>query len=392
MRRLLLTLALVAALPLGAPSVARADALPLSDPVGVMKAARQEVAADDIAGAIRTLGLYVALHPEEAGPARLLGDLYYRVGKLVQAETTYRAILALYPTDKETHNRLGTVYATENRVDEAIAQFNASLPGTDSVPDLVALHQRKGDFDQYKSAMERVATTFPTDPDLQAEVGRLYAAIGQPRVAMVYYRRALVDDPQSLDALNWYGLAFMDVYDEADAIRQFEKCTGLSPQDYACVANTGAAYLALGQFATAEPLLLRARDLAPEQPEALVNLGDLADSRNDWKGAVTWYLRALSASPYSRDAYIDLGYEYENHGFYPQAEAVLVKGMAIDPTEGRLHVLLGMTYKDVGEPSLALAQFKIAETSDDRSVADIARQSLIALTDSTTPAASSSPH
>jgi superkiller protein 3 len=392
---------LAAALLVAAGAAAHADIVTttdpgqvhfLSDPVGAMKAAREKVAAGDVTGAIRDLGRYVAAHPGEAGPARLLGDLYYRVGDFSRAQAAYEAILAYNPADKETHNRLGTVYATLDRVDEAIEQFNASLPGTDSVPDLVTLHQRRGDFKQYQGSMERLASSFPYDADLQAELGRVYSASGRPNDAIVYYRRALDDDAQSLDALNWYGLALMDLHDNTTAIVQFAKCTALDPSDYACVANTGAAYLSLGLLNVAEPFLVRARDIAPEQPEALVNLGYLADARRDWKGAVAWYLRALAASPYSRDAYIDLGYEYENHQLYPQAEAVLVKGITVDPTEGRLHVLLGLTYQAIGHPDLALSQFKLAETSGDPAIANIARQSFIALTDTAPPTAAPTPH
>jgi len=92
------------------------------------------------------------------------------------------------------------------------------------------------------------------------------------------------------------------------------------------------------------------------------------------------------------DAYIDLGYEYENHQLYPQAEAVLVKGITVDPTEGRLHVLLGLTYQAIGHPDLALSQFKLAETSGDPAIANIARQSFIALTDTAPPTAAPTPH
>lgn len=406
MRRLTLTIALATALlvtvgtaaaaaqsyGLTTPDPSRINVHFLSDPLGAIRAARQKVAAGDLAGAIRDLGRYVAAHPGEAEPARLLGDLYYRIGDFTHAVATYQAILAVYPNDKETHNRLGTVYATLNRVDDAIAQFNASLPGTDSVPDLVALHKRKGDFPQYQAQMEHMAASFPTDPDLQAELGRVYAASGHPNMAIVYYKRALDSDPSSLDALNWYGLALMDLNDNRGAIAEFNKCTDLEPDDYACVANTGAAYLMMGRMDVSEPLLLRARDLAPEEPEALVNLGYLADSRHDWKNAVGWYVRALAASPYSREAYIDLGYEYESHQLYPQAEAVLVKGLAIDPTDGRLHVILGLTYESTGQPDLARGQFKLAEGSIDPVIADIARQGFIALTDTAPPTASPIPH
>ena len=110
-----------------------------SDPVGAIHTARERIAAGDLAGAVKGLEIYVVSHPGEAGPERFLGDLYYRQGRLDKAEEVYQNILAHSPGDRETHNRLGVVYATQNRVDAAIVQFNKALPGTDSVADLVAM-------------------------------------------------------------------------------------------------------------------------------------------------------------------------------------------------------------------------------------------------------------
>src|SRR5665213_372949 len=166
-----------------------------SDPAGAMKTARERVAAGDLPGAIKGLATYAAAHPTELEPARLLGDLYYRSGDLGKAEDTYRGILALYPKDRETHNRLGTVLATENRIDDAISEFNASLPGTDSVGDLVALHAKKGDLPAYRAKLELLAETYPTFAAAQSELGQAYAALHRPSEAARQFRRALDSDP-----------------------------------------------------------------------------------------------------------------------------------------------------------------------------------------------------
>jgi tetratricopeptide (TPR) repeat protein len=354
------------------PDPARVNVNFESDPEGAMRAAREKVAAGDLPGAIRQLATYVVAHPKEADPARLLGDLYFRTSQLERAEAAYLAILKQYPYDKETHNRLGTVYATVNRVDDAIDQFNKSLPGTDSVGDLVALHLRKGDLPRYQGEMERLAVTYPTSPELQAELGQVYFALHRPIDAVKYFRRALDNDPRNLTALNGLGLAYLDLHAYSDAIAQFDACNTIY-QNYSCLDNLGAADLEMKRGSDAERVLTMAHHMQPERPEALVNFGYLADDRGDWKTAVTYYLRALSVSPYSREAYINLGYEYESRGLYTQAEAVLLKGIAVAPEEGRLHFLLGQTYVDQGHMDLALVQFKAAQSSLDPDVARIAR-------------------
>lgn len=354
-----------------------------SDPVGAIQQARGRVAAGDLNGAVKQLAIYVAAHPGEAAPARLLGDLYYRQGQLKHAESTYLAILAMYPRDKETHNRLGSVYATENRINEAIDEFNHSLPGTDSVPELVRLHEVRGDLDAYIRDKIRVATEFPTDPEANIELGKVYETTHRPDLAVIYFKKALDNAPDSEMAINGLGLAFLDERQYDTAIDYFQRCRSHDTFGYPCTVNLGATYLEQGNLTGAEQMLTTAHKLQPEQPEALVNFGYLADARGQWKDAISYYVQALTVYPYSIDAYIDLGYEYEQHKLYTLAESVLAKGLAVAPKEGRLHFILGQVYSDQGKTDLAIEQFKDATTSDDPDVKRIAQQKFDALEDST---------
>ena len=353
-----------------------------SDPTGAIERARERVASGDLDGAVKQLAIYVAAHPNEAAPARLLGDLYYRKGDLRRAESTYGEILATYPRDKETHNRLGSVYATENRIDQAIDEFNHSLPGTDSVPELVRLHEVKGDLDAYIRDKVRIATDFPTDPEAQIELGKVYETTHRPDLAVIYFKKALDNQPDSEMAINGLGLAFLDERQYETAIDYFKTCRAHDAFDYPCTVNLGATYLEQGSLAAAEQMLTTAHKLQPEQPEALVNFGYLADVRGQWKDAVSFYIQALTVYPYSVDAYIDLGYEYEQHKLYTLAESVLAKGLAVAPKEGRLHFILGQVFSDQGKTDLAIEQFKAATNSDDPDVKRIAQQKFDALEDS----------
>ena len=356
------------------------DSLP-SNPALAMQDARERVAAGDLDRAVRDLAAYVYYHPGEIGPERLLGDLYYRQGQLTKAEDTYRHIITYAPADKETHNRLGSVYATENRIDDAINEFNRSLPGTDSVPDLVRLHLIKGDFARYIKERLKAATDYPSDADAQLELGQAYEAIHQPENAIRYYRRALDADAASVAAISGLGLAYLDESRLEEATTQFKTCLAKDTYNYACMNNLGATYLQGAHWDLAAPVLNSAHNLQPERSEALVNLGYLADSRGDWKGAVVYYIDAMTVYPYSPDSYIDLGYTYNVHGLYKLAQAALIKGLAVAPQDGRLHYLLGEAYHRQGNDTLARAQFKAAAGADDLDpdVKRLAQQRIAAL-------------
>jgi len=380
------------ALALGTVPVARADVmykmqvnpveyqtLTPSDPVGAVKATRELIAAGKMDQAVHYLQIYVFQHPYEIGPRRFLGDLYVRIGQLDRAETEYQAILKIAPGDKETHNRLGTVYAVRERVNDAITQFTAALPGTDSVDDLVTLHARRGDLASYKKEMDRVASQYPTDPAIQGEMGQIYNALRQPYLASVYFKRALDADPQDLTALNGLGLAYLSLHDYANAISEFKLCLVVDSATYPCENNLGAANLEAGDNAAAKAALDRAFQLAPERGETFVNFGYLADADNDWHSAVTYYAKAIATWPYIREAYIDLGIAYEDHKLYPLAQEALVKGIASVPDDGRMHYLLGRAYEMQGDTADALAQFKLAAGGSDPTAVRIGQEHFAAL-------------
>ena len=348
----------------------------LADPATAIRIARERIAAGDMPGAIRRLSAYVYNHPSDVIPKRFLGDLYFRAGDTTRAELLYTDILRDYPGDRETHNRLGTVYATQNKVDQAIKEFDASLPGTDSVADLVQLHQRRGDLAVYRAQVERIAAQYPNSADMQAELGQVYSAMHQSYEATVYFKRALDSEQNNLTALNGLGLAMMDLHDYTSATQQFQKCLRIEPDSFQCLDNLGAAQLEEGNNAAAQVTLTKAHDIAPERPEPLVNFGYLADTVGDWKKAVAYYAQAIALWPYSREAYIDIGVAYEKHGLYPLAQAALIKGIAAAPDDGRLHVLLGQAYEAQGNRAQAIAQYRAAELSPDPEIVRLSQQYL----------------
>jgi tetratricopeptide (TPR) repeat protein len=384
-RRILFAVALLAlpvsamlSLPAGAQSgetiIIPIEAHATADQRAAITFARELIAAGQMDRAVTQLADFVGSHPDATDAARFLGDLYYRQGRFDRAEAVYRQLLARNSHDKETHNRLGVVYATENRIDEAIAQFESALPGTDSIRDLVLLHLRKGDLPQYQAQMKRAANAEPTDADTQEELGEVYETLHRPNDAILYFRRALDTDHGSIAALNGVAMASLDLHDYVTALRYLTDCLNLDPGNYACLDNLGVARIQAGLYTEAFAQFQRAHRLEPERPEALVNFGYLADTSGDWKRAVTYYVQAIAVNPFVPESYINLGIDYEHNGLYSLAQAALLKGVAAAPYDGRVRYLLARAYAAQGQKALALAQLKAAETSLDPDVAAIAKE------------------
>ena len=349
--------------------------------------ARQLIAAGQLDQAVDELGDFVNTHPAAVDAARFLGDLYYRQGHFDRAESVYRALLARNAHDKETHNRLGVVYATEDRVDDAITEFQSALPGTDSIRDLVLMHVRKGDLPRYEGEMLRAVKDQPSDPDVQEEMGEIYQALHQSPDAILYFQRALDDDPHSIAALNGLGMSYLDMHAASLATRYLQDCLNLDPLNYACLDNIGVAYIQAKRYGDAFDAFVKAHRFEPERPEALVNFGYLADLRGDWKRAVSFYVQAIAVDPYVPESYVNLGIDYEHNDLYALAQAALLKGVAAAPWDGRVRYLLARAYAAQGQKTLALVQLKAAQASLDPDVAAIAKEESARLTATSMPAA-----
>ncbi|MBV8372731.1 MAG: tetratricopeptide repeat protein [Candidatus Eremiobacteraeota bacterium] len=372
--------ALVAAAPLGARAEVTSLTLrdpgrsEVTDPDAALAVARQRLASHNAEAAIGGLERYLSVYPQEVVVRRFLGDLYFRVGALAQAEATYREIVQSYPYDTQAHHRLGMLDVLDQRLDEAIREFVAGLP--ESIDDLVLAHQRKGDLDGFERSMQRLAATRAGDAEVQYEMGEIYADLRLPYDALTYFKRALVIYPGSVDFLNALATAQMQLGQGGAAELTFARCLQDDPGSYPCRNDLGALYIDQKRFDVAQRELERAHALLPEGPEALVNLGYLADERGDRRAGTAYYAQAIEVWPYSSDAYVDLSFDEVQQGLIDQAEAVLAKGLTIAPKDTRMHYLLGVVDEVHGKRAEAVAEFRTAAESLDPIIAGSARANI----------------
>lgn len=362
-----------------APTEGTHDAKPgQGDPV-VLDAARAKVAAGDTKGAIDGLAPYVAAHPADAAAGRLLGDLYFRVPDYAKAEKTWKSILAVTPDDRETHSRLGALYAVEDRVGEAIGEFQASLPNRNGYAGLVMMHKRSGDLGDYIGQLQSDTEQHPFDVARWAELGQAERALRHFDESYQAFSHVAAIRPSSCSARVDVAYALVDLGRIDAAITHLKACIAIDANYYPAVVNLGEAYLEKAQYDTAQPYLDRALALRPDGPEALVDVGYLNDARGDWKTAIGYYNRAIRSDPLRPEAYIDLGYDYNEHRLFPLAEAAYLNGISVASDDGRLHYMLAVTYNVQGKIALARDQYEHALRSEEPLVVRLAKAELALL-------------
>ncbi len=366
-----------------APVLAETTVIRLGPPIApdpaVLDAARAKVAAGDTRGAINGLAPYVAANPRDIAAGRLLGDLYFRVPEYAQAEKVWKAILAIQPGDKETHNRLGSLYAVLDRIDDSIAEFQKSLPSRGGYAGLVMAHKRAGDLPEFLAKAEYAANHEQFNPQLWTDLGQFRRAVHQYEPALAAFDRVVGIRPQSCAARVDVANVLVDLHRIDPAIAHLQRCLQIDPAYYPAVVNLGEAYLEKNEIATARPYFDRALKLRADGSEALVDIGYILDLQGDWKGAVAYYTRAIVADPLRPEAYIDLGYDYNEHRLFALAEAAFLKGLSISADDGRLHYMLAVAYNLQGKIGLAREQYRRAIESDETDVVRAAKNELALL-------------
>lgn len=383
MRNSIVVVLFAAMLPLwSTASVASAETTTINmgeTPVQLMDRVRAEALNGRIDAAISELSDFVRAHPDLVEPARLLGDLYYRKPDVNAAEHVYKQIIARFPDDRQTWNRLGGVYAVEDRIDDAIMAFNRSIPEPSAYPNLVILHQRRGDLAAFEQQVASEAHGNPSDELTLLNYGNVLRAVHKDADAIPVFQRALSLESSinKCAALNDLANVYLDMKRPDDAIPLLGRCLDVAPDTYFALVNIGVANIYKQRFDDARSYLNHALRSKSDRPEVYVDLGYLEDVAGRWKSAVGYYQKALSVDPFARDAYVNLGYDYNEKKLYALAEAAFLKGLSISPGDGRLSYLLGQTYSEQGKVDLAKRQYQNATgDANDEVVIEAARQAL----------------
>ena len=345
----------------------------------VMDSARAKVAAGDSKGAIAELAPYVAQHPLDIAAGRLLGDIYFRMPDYGKAERAWKAVIAVVPDDLETHSRLGSLYAAEDRITDAITEFQQSLPSRSGSAGLIMAHKRAGDLPRYLTDLEAATHKTPFDASVWTELGEARRALRDYDQALEAFTHAVGLRPIACGPRIDIANVLVDMHRIDPAIEHLKVCLQNDPHSYPATVNLGEAYLEKSDAVTARPLLDRALTIRPEGTEALVDVGYIYDLQGDWKTATGYYNRAIRADPLRPEAYIDLGYDYNDHRYFELAEAAYLKGLSIAPDDGRLHYLLAVTYNLQGKIGLARGQYQQALASGEPDVTRAARADLALL-------------
>ena len=224
--------------------------------------------------------------------------------------------------------------------------------------------------ERFAALRQTIARRGATD----TERGQAYGAMGMVLQAGEYFDAA---EPAYLNAQRlmpreprWpYFLAHLHKSegDIARSIAAFRRVLEIVPDDVTTLIWLGRMYLDQGQADQAEPLFVRARQLAPREPAVLAGLGQSALARRDYGRAVSALEEALSIDGSLASLHSPLAMAYRGLGDTAKAAAHLKQWRNTeipvpDPFRQELDVALqsGLSFELRGVRALEQRDFKAA--------------------------------
>ncbi|HKR26254.1 MAG TPA: tetratricopeptide repeat protein [Acidobacteriaceae bacterium] len=224
------------------------------------------------------------LNSELASEGTRANDLL-QSGKPAEAAQIYRQMLEEKPDSAWTAYNLalaleaakdmkGAEDALRNaiRIDPTRAKIQAELG---------RLYLALGDLDAAQKCLESALHLDPELAEARGNLAMVYAREGDLESAEKLVRQALEDNPNYVEGHLDLALVLVQQNRKADAERELEKAAALAPRDSATLSTVGKAEMKMGENTKGVEFLRRVVELAPDLAAAHLDLAlALADSYN----------------------------------------------------------------------------------------------------------------
>jgi len=163
--------------------------------------------------------------------------------------------------------------------------------------DLGVIYSRKGRPRSAIRHFRTVAEMKPTDESPHVSLARLYAGLGNDKLAMEEHQAALRINPNAVDSLCELGLLHLR-RDELELAKSYcRRAVATNPTSVRALLGLGMVHLTGGEYGPAEEVILRAVAQEPDNAMAHCHLGIARLKARKYDGAIVSLQRALALDP-----------------------------------------------------------------------------------------------
>ena len=244
-------------------------------------------------------------------------------GRLSEAETRLRSLLALHPD-------AGILW---------------------KVLSVALVRQSRDPID----ACTKAAALLPSDPEAQHNLGTELTQRKQWHTALPALRRAAALSPRNADFLVDFADALREAGHVGESVEAYQQALRLDARNVFAINNLANALMELRRPAEAVEHYQRALGLRPDEPLILCNLSNALRQNGLAQGALAAAQQALAIDSRSTMARNFIGLALNALGRPAESVAVYREALALGPRDAAVLVSLAQALRDVGKQHEALA-------------------------------------
>ena len=286
-------------------------------------------------------------------------------------EETWQQITTLEPTRQyDALLALGKVYRQHKDLESAEQQVRHATELADWRPDAYIelgslLQEQPARAKDAKRAYEQAQAKWAGVGYL--ELGRHYAQLGRRKEALEAYRLSIEYDPKRAAQAyveHGYLLEIQDKYDLAR--KKYQQAVDAASKQ----VDQADGYMALASLAwrqgnaeETDEHLLRAKEVAPQNPAVYRMLAQLREEQSRWSAAIQWHEQVATLESNAvaiGAAYERIGAIFSFQGNYDEAQAALQKAVENDRFNAGAYLNLGAIYELRDNFDQAIAMYEKA--------------------------------
>jgi tetratricopeptide (TPR) repeat protein len=255
------------------------------------------------------------------------GLAHHQAGRVGQAETLYRQLIAREPDNADAIHLLGMLAHGANRHAEAVSRIARAV-------------QLRGDVAPFHN-----------------NLGVALQAMGRHYEAGLCYTEALAISPDFVGAHINFGNALQSLGLPQEAVLHYRRALELKPDCAEAHNNLGNLWLAQGDGRAAEACFRAALAIRPAYPEAWLNLGGALKGEERFEEAVICCQEALFLTPNLAEAWSNLAAIEQAQGKFREAEASSRQALRLRADYAETYNNLGNAVREQGRLAEAGASY-----------------------------------
>lgn len=295
------------------------------------------------------------------------GTCFYEMERFDDALSDFRQSCQIRPNHSGTWIWLAASSARNEEWSEAITGLQKAIAIR---PGAARQYQALGRpvAEKAISFFDRQQQRGQTSPNLFRQRGLAYQFLGKHDEAIVNYTAALDADPGHHETLIRRGQVYSSLNDHLAAAKDFSEVIDVDQANDAARYCRAISLLAQGKIAQAHADLSVAIKIAPKHPGYHVLLAELNQKSGNVPGVLAAYDQAVLLDPTDAITYRRRGAVHLSAQNYLNAISDFTHSLELRPHQVELLVQRGSAYLKAGEDGLAIEDFELALTHNDKLV------------------------